>query len=295
MSATPVTAAPPPGQDQAPSYDQPGRRFPLQKIGFWILAIVVATILLTPLYVLVKVSLSDLAQATAPRPSYLIENPTLENWQRLLNWERIGGPLQHSVIVATGTAIIAIILAAPAAYVISRMPRNVRYLVILSLLFTRMFPEVIIATPIASNFFSWGLNDTNVGLILAHLIRCLPLAAWILVGTFEVIPIDLEESSAVDGAGKLSTLFKVVLPLALPGIAVAAIFAWLDSWNDLLYAIYLFLTERTLPLETYYYANRGNVTDVATYSVILAVPVIIVTMFLQRWIKSGYMSGAVKG
>ncbi len=294
MSATPVTATSP-EHDPQPSYVQPGRRFPLGTLGFWVLAIIVATILLTPLYVLVKVSLSTLAQATAPRPSYLIENSTLDHWQRLLKWDVIGGPLQHSLIVATGTAIIAIVIAAPAAYVISRMPRDVRYLVILSLLFTRMFPEVIIATPIASNFFSWGLNDTNVGLILAHLIRCLPLAAWIMVGTFQVIPIDLEESSAVDGAGKISTLIKVVLPIAMPGIAVAAIFAWLDSWNDLLYAIYLFLTERTLPLMTYYYANRGNVTDVATFSVILAIPVIIITMFLQRWIRSGYLSGAVKG
>jgi trehalose transport system permease protein len=158
-----------------------------------------------------------------------------------------------------------------------------------------MFPEVIIATPIASNFFSWGLNDTNLGLILAHLIRTLPLVAWILVGSFQVIPIDLEESSAVDGAGKLTTLLRVVLPLGLPGIAVAGIFAWLDSWNDLLYAIYIFLTERTLPLETYYYANRGTVTDVATYSVIMTVPVILITLFLQRWIRSGYLSGAVKG
>jgi trehalose transport system permease protein len=158
-----------------------------------------------------------------------------------------------------------------------------------------MFPEVIIATPIAMRFFGWGLNDTDLGLILAHLIRTLPLAAWILIGTFQVIPIDLEESSAVDGAGKITTLMRVVMPLALPGIAVAAMFAWLDSWNDLLYAIYLFLTERTLPLMVYYYANRGNVTDVATFSVMMTIPVIIITLFLQRWIKSGYMSGAVKG
>ena len=74
---------------------------------------------------------------------------------------------------------------------------------------------------------------------------------------------------------------------------MAAIFAWLDSWNDLLYAIYLFLTEQTLPLITYYYANRGNVTDVATFSIILTVPVILLTLFLQRWIRSGYLSGAV--
>lgn len=277
------------------TYTVPERKFPKGDVIFWILAVVVAFILLTPLYVLVKVSLSSLAQATAPHPSYLIESPTFENWRRLMQWETVRDPLLHSVVVATGTAILAIVIAAPAAYVISRMPRNVRYLLILSILFTRMFPEVIIATPIAMRFFGWGLNDTDLGLILAHLIRTLPLAAWILIGTFQVIPIDLEESSAVDGAGKITTLMRVVMPLALPGIAVAAMFAWLDSWNDLLYAIYLFLTERTLPLMVYYYANRGNVTDVATFSVMMTIPVIIITLFLQRWIKSGYMSGAVKG
>lgn len=262
---------------------------------FWALVAIISVMLLVPLYILIKVSLSTLAQATAPRPSYIIENPTWDNWNRLANWDTVGQPLMHSLTVATGTAIIAILLAAPAAYVIARLPRSARYPVILGVLFTRMFPEVIIATPIAMRFFDWGLNDTNVGLILAHLIRTLPLAAWILIGSFEAIPLDLEESSAVDGAGKMATLRKVVIPLALPGIAVAAMFAWLDSWNDLLYAIYLFLTEDTLPLLTYYYANRGNVTDVATFSVMMTIPVFIITLFLQRYIKSGTLTGAVKG
>lgn len=267
----------------------------LQKFIFPILAILVAFSLLVPIYVLVKVSLSTLAQATAPIPSYLIENPTLDNWRRLMTWENVGDPLRHSLVAATFTAIFAILLAAPAAYVIARLPKGVRYGIILGVLFTRMFPEVIIATPIAMRFFEWGLNDTDLGLILAHLIRTLPLVAWILIGTFTVIPFDLEEASSVDGAGRLTTLWKVIVPLALPGIAVAAMFAWLDSWNDLLYAIYLFIAEDTLPLRTYYYANRGNVTDVATFSVMMTVPVAIITLFLQRYIKSGYLSGSVKG
>jgi trehalose transport system permease protein len=273
----------------------PERRPPWGDVGFWVLAILFATILLLPLYVLFKVSVSTLAEATAPRPSYLPREITWANWGRLLNWDIIGDPLRHSLIVAFSTAIVAVLIAAPAAYVISRLPRGTRYFIVLGLLLTRMFPEVIIATPIAANFFSWGLNDTNVGLALAHLIRALPLVTWVLVGTFEVIPRDLEEASAVDGSGRVGTLLRVVLPLAAPGIAVAAIFAWLDSWNDLLYAIYLFLTERTLPLITYYYANRGTVTDVATFSIILTIPVILLTLFLQRWIRSGYLSGAVKG
>lgn len=270
----------------------------MERVAKWlfpILAIIVAIILLVPIYVLIKVSVSTLADATAPIPSYIIENVTWDNWKRLMTWENVGPPLQHSLIVATATAIFAIVLAAPAAYVISRMPRGIRYGVILSVLFTRMFPEVIIATPIAMRFFGWGLNDTDFGLVLAHLIRTLPLVAWILIGTFQVIPFDLEEASAVDGGTKLTTLRKVILPLAAPGLAVAAMFAWLDSWNDLLYALYLFIREDTLPLRTYYYANRGNVTDVATFSVMMTIPVAIITLFLQRYIKSGYLAGSVKG
>jgi len=297
-AATPRTPAPSRTKSVRQT-DLPGnedrRRFNWGEVGFWILAAVFAFMFLLPLYILFKVSVSTLADATAPHPSYWIHDFNWSNWHRLSRWEVIGSPLRHSVTVAFGTAAISIVIAAPASYVISRMPRGLRYSVVLGLLFTRMFPEVIIATPIAKNFFAWGLNDRDIGLIMAHLIRTLPLVAWVLVGTFGIIPRDLEEASFVDGNGRIGTLLKVVLPLALPGIAVAGIFAWLDSWNDLLYAIYLFLTERTLPLITYYYANRGNVTDVATFSVILTIPVIVITMVLQRWIRGGYMSGAVKG
>src|SRR3954454_5220838 len=185
-----------------------------ENVGFWILAAIIAFLLLLPLYVLFKVSVSTLADATSPHPTYLIHNVTWDNWKRLAQWDNVGPPLKHSLTVAFGTAIIAILIAAPAAYVISRMPRGLRYSIVLGLLFTRMFPEVIIATPIASNFFKWGLNDTDIGLTLAHLVRALPLVAWILVGTFEVIPIELEEASQVDGGGRIGTLVRIVIPLA---------------------------------------------------------------------------------
>ena len=85
------------------------------------------------------------------------------------------------------------------------------------------------------------------------------------------------------------------MPIALPGIAVAALFAWLASWNDLVYAIYLFLGERTLPLMTFYYSNRGSVFDTATFAVLLTIPVMLVTLALQRYVESGTLSGAIKG
>ncbi|MCG0276892.1 MAG: ABC transporter permease subunit, partial [Thermosediminibacteraceae bacterium] len=114
-------------------------------------------------------------------------------------------------------------------------------------------------------------------------------------GTFETIPKDLEEAAMVDGAGKIESLLKVIMPLALPGIAVAAIFVWLNSWNEFTYALYLTVSERTLPLQTYYYVVRGGWFDAATYATILTLPVMVVTFFLQRYMKGGYLSGAVKG
>lgn len=263
--------------------------------GFILLAFIFVVWFVFPLYILFKVSVSQPQDVLTQHPPFWIHNFTWDHWRAIFQVDRILPPLRMSLITATGTAILCILLAAPAAYAISRLPRSLRYGIVLALLFTRMFPEVTIATPIAARFLSWGLADSAVGLILAHMIRNLPFVAWILVGTFEVIPTDLEEASMVDGAGRIGTLIRIVFPLAAPGIVVAAIFAWLDSWNDLLWAIYILLSNFTLPRLTYYYASRGSFFDVATFSVLITIPVFIITLFLQRWIRTGYLSGAVKG
>jgi trehalose transport system permease protein len=265
------------------------------KIGFILLAAFFAVTTFLPLLVLLKVSISAPQDIMTGRPPFLIYNPTLDHWRAILTPAALYGPASHSLIVATGTAVLGVLIAAPAAYVISRMPRTWRYSLILGLLFTQMFPDVGIAMPVAITFLRLGLNDTDLGLILAHLVPTLPFVAWILVGTFEMIPREVEEAAFVDGNGKLGTLARVVMPLAIPGIAVAALFAWLKSWNDLVYAIYLFLGERTLPLMTFYYSNRGSVFDTATFAVLLTIPVMLVTLLLQRYVEAGTLSGAIKG
>lgn len=271
------------------------RRRLLIEIGFALLAVVLIAWFVFPLYILFKVSVSQPQDVLTQHPPFLIHHFTWDHWRSILHWNRILSPLEMSLTSATGVAVGSVLLATPAAYAISRLPRGPRYSLVLGLLFTRMFPEVTIATPIAARFLSWGLSDSVFGLILAQMIRNLPFVAWILVGTFAVIPTDLEEASMVDGAGRIGTLVRIVLPLALPGIVVAALFAWLDSWNDLLWAIYLLLSNFTLPRLTYYYASRGSFFDVATFSVLITIPVFVITLFLQRYIRTGYLSGAVKG
>jgi trehalose transport system permease protein len=265
------------------------------RVGFVILAVLFASMTVLPLLMLVKVSFSAPQDIMTAHPPFLLHNATFDHWRSVLTIDTVLGPARHSLVVATGTAVFAVLIAAPAAYVISRLPRTWRYSLILALLFTQMFPDVGIAMPVAITFLRLGLNDTDLGLILAHLVPTLPFVAWILVGTFEMIPREVEEASFVDGNGKIGTLARIVMPLAAPGIAVGALFAWLKSWNDLVYALYLFLGERTLPLMTFYYSNRGSVFDTATFAVLLTIPVMLVTLALQRYVESGTLSGAIKG
>lgn len=267
----------------------------LNKIAFIIILILIALYMLVPIYILVKVSFGTTQEVMTQHPTLLPHSITLEHWKTVLGSGNVQAPLIKSLIVSTTATAIAILIVAPAAYAISRLNRKVKLAYIMTLFFTKMFPTVGIALPISVRFLSWNLLDTNVGLILANLIGQIPFMAWILVSTFSAIPIDLEEAAQIDGASRMQTLLKVVFPVAAQGIAVSAMYVWLNCWNEFTYALYLSLTTKTLPLMVYYYTQRSGMFETAAYSTILAIPVIIVTFILQRYLKSDYLSGAVKG
>lgn len=267
----------------------------LNKIAFIIILILIAVYMVVPIYILVKVSFGTTQEVMTQHPTLLPHSITLEHWKTVLSSGNVQAPLIKSLIVSTTATAIAILIVAPAAYAISRLNRKVKLAYIMTLFFTKMFPTVGIALPISVRFLSWNLLDTNVGLILADLIGQIPFMAWILVSTFSAIPIDLEEAAQIDGASRMQTLLRVVFPVAAQGIAVSAMYVWLNCWNEFTYALYLSLTTKTLPLMVYYYTQRSGMFETAAYSTILAIPVIIVTFILQRYLKSDYLSGAVKG
>jgi trehalose transport system permease protein len=268
----------------------------LKKILIYLSMASVSVIIFYPILLMIKISLIHPQSFFKPHKDLLWtqQGLTLTHWKNVYNSGLLGPSLFKSLRVASITTIIAILIAAPASYVISRIGKKWKYFCIISLFISRMFPEVGIALPISIRFLSWNLIDTSLGLILAHLIKVLPYVAWILVGTFEVIPRSLEEASFVDGAGKIRTLCRIIFPLSLPGISVAAILVWLESWNEFTYALYLTISKNTLPLQTYYYLNRGGIFNSAAYATIITIPVIIVTFILQRYLKAGMLTGAVR-
>ncbi len=268
---------------------------PVMRIVFPVWVVVSALLVLFPIYLVFMVSVAPGEAMFGAEPALFVTEPTLQYWQQVIEGGSLFPPLIKSLVVATATTVLAIVIAAPASYVISRMPPGYRYTIVIGLLVTRMFPEFSIGISVAIRFAGYGLTDTALGLVLAHLIGSLPFIAWILVGTFETIPRDLEEAAYVDGASKLTTLIRVVIPVAAGGIAVAALFVWLYSWNEFLYARLLTTTDNTLPLQVFTAIDRGTRQQMATFAAVLTVPILFVVYFLQRYLKPGALSGAVKG
>lgn len=247
-----------------------------------------------PLYLLVKVSVSPPAEVMTAHPTLLPHSVTWRHWHRVLASGQLLEPLQKSLLVASSVTVLALLLSAPAAYSLAQLPLRWRYGLLLSLFLCRMLPEVSIALPMAVVFLRWGLLDTPLGLVLAHLTMVLPVAAWVLTSTFSTIPRAVEEAAALDGCGPWRTLRHIVLPLAMPGLVVGGLLAWLFSWEEFILATYLTLGAKTMPLQVYYYLYQGNWFVTAVAAMCMALPVLLLSAMLQRYLRETSLAGAFR-
>jgi trehalose transport system permease protein len=261
--------------------------------GAWVA--VCAAAALFPIFVLLVVSLAPGAALFGERPALIITAPTFRYWRAVLQDGDLWAPLIKSVAVAVLTTAGVLVLAAPGAYAIARLPSRLRYGVVIALLVTRMFPEFVVGVSVATRFAQLGLVDTYGGLVLAHVAGVLPFVAWLLVGAFEGVPPDVEAAAAIDGASRLATLRRVVLPMTAPALAVAALFAWLYSWNEFLYARLLTTSQNTLPLQVFQAIDRGTRQQMAAVAIVLVLPILGVVAVLQRHLRPGALAGAIRG
>ncbi|MBD3295938.1 MAG: ABC transporter permease subunit [Candidatus Omnitrophica bacterium] len=262
----------------------------------YLIAAIFAVLLFFPLYILFKISMSAPRDIFTASPPYLIEHFTWSHFAEVFrSGEAFYGPLRKSLVTAFSATGLSLLITVPAAYAISRFDVRIRYLFILVIFMSRMVPEVSIALPVSIMFIRLGLFDTTAGLVLAHLIRILPVSCFILISVFGEFPVSLERQARIDGYSRTGAIRKVVLPLSMTGVAVAGLFSFILSWDEFIYASYLTLTRPTMPVKMYYYVSRGNIFHSATYAVIITIPVLIITLALQRYIKPEYLSGSVKG
>jgi multiple sugar transport system permease protein len=210
-------------------------------------------------------------------------------------------PLINSILIALITTVIAIVLAAFAAYAIARLEFPGKRLILAGALAIAMFPPISTVGPLFDMWRALGLYDTYLGLIIPYLTFSLPLAIYVLVAFFREIPWELEQAAQVDGATPFQAFTKVIVPLAAPGVFTAAILVFIFCWNDFLFAISLTSSDasRTVPAALAFFTGESSFTQptgsIAAAAVVVTVPIIVFVLFFQRRIVAGLTAGAVKG
>lgn len=209
----------------------------------------------------------------------------------LLNW------LKNSFIVSLGTVSLSLTLSTAAAYALSRFNFFGKKPLMLTFLLVQMFPGVLLIIPYFILLNQLGLINTYFGLILMYTVMALPLCVWMLKTFYDGIPKDLDEAALTEGCTHFKVLYKIVLPLALPGIGVVALFSFLVGWTDFMLA-YLFMSPEnyTVAVGLHYMVGQHTIQYhyFAAISVIMALPLVILFILFQRTLISGLVAGAVK-
>ena len=280
------------------------REYALWGIGI----LLILTFALFPVLWIVSVSLKDpatITEGTNFGNTFIPQDITFDNYDALFQ----GGienspfikPLINSILIGLISTVIAIVLAAFAAYAIARLDFPGKSLILAGALALAIFPAISTVGPLFDMWRALGLYDTYPGLIIPYLAFALPLAIYVLVAFFREIPWDLEQAAQVDGATPFQAFRKVIVPLAAPGVFTAAILVFIFAWNEFLFAISLTSSDasRTVPAALAFFTGESQFTEptgnIAAAGVIVTVPIIIFVLIFQRRIVAGLTSGAVKG
>jgi len=238
----------------------------------------------------------DRLRAIIPWPSHF----SFANFTSVISDQPFLLWLLNSAIVAAATTVLGVFLATTSAYAFSRFRFPGRRAGLMSFLVSQMFPGVLMLIPLFIILVQWlGLGSSRIGLVLVYATTAIPFCVWMLKGYFDTIPRELEESALIDGASPATIFLRIILPLAKPAIAVTALFSFMTAWNEFILAATL-MNEETLytaPVGLKFFV--GGFSEQWGYfaagAIITAIPVVLLFMFLQRFLVSGLTAGAVKG
>ncbi len=256
---------------------------------------------LLPVAWIVSLSFKSAGETGVGSPQFLPKDPTLQNYRDILDNPDFKDALINSFGIAMISTVLAVIFATLAAYAIARLDFKGKRIVLSLALAIAMFPVVSLVGPLFDMWRTFGLFNTWPGLIIPYMSFTLPLAIWTLSAFFREIPWELEQAAQVDGATSWQAFRKVIVPLAAPGVFTAAILTFFFAWNEFVLAISLTSTtrSRTVPAQLSFFVGPDPFNppygQLATASVVVTVPIIIIVLLFQRKIVAGLTSGAVKG
>jgi multiple sugar transport system permease protein len=264
----------------------------------WLILIAVVLLYGFPFLYMLFTSFKTPLETISVPPRLLPSVWTVDNYVSALTRDGVLASFINSIITAVLSTLISLVLAIPAAYAVTRFRTRTGRIFIVLALVARMVPPIVIGVPMISIFRNLGISDTSLALAIAHTTISLPLSIWLMSSFFEAVPGEIEEAAKIDGNSRLGALWRVVIPVTAGGVAVTAIFAFLASWNEFLFALLLTaVRSQTTPIvianfQTQFGLDWGSMTALA---VIYSIPVILLTLLLQRHIVAGLTLGAVKG
>jgi multiple sugar transport system permease protein len=272
------------------------------RTGVWpvirrILILLLAIFFLAPVVLIFLTSIKTRLDALAFPPVWLFK-PTFANFEEIFELHDFGRYFMNSLVVASMSTLLALVLGVPAAYSLARHKFRGQQHVAFWILSIRMTPAIAAVIPIFIMLRTVRLLDNQIGLILVYSVLLnLPFVVWMMRGFFEDLPVELEESAMVDGCSRLGAFTRIALVLASPGLASTAILTFLFAWNEFVFALILTATSaRTMPVAVQLFMRETGILwgQMTSAAVVMMVPVIILTFFIQRYLVRGLTFGAIK-
>ncbi len=260
------------------------RRVALRRTGLYALAITLSLWILLPIWLIATMAFSTPANVRSfPKPFF--PNPiSTDTMNFFINAEGILRATGNSIVAALLTFALSTLVATPASYAIARFMFRGRDAVRLGILAVRAFPIVILAVPLAVTFINLNMYDSIISVALLHTALVLPTSVLVIASVFASVPFELEEAAQVFGCTPFQAFIRVVIPLTLPGIAAAGIFAFVTSWNEVFGAMLLTLTNRTLPAQILFSLSRSGDPFKFAGGFFMLVPSLIFIFFIRRYL-----------
>jgi multiple sugar transport system permease protein len=282
------------------------RKFMRQSLLF-LLTLPVLFFIFFPLLWLFSASLSTQVELFSVPIHWVPQHPTIQNYLDIFFPSAAASSvprtfsvaLLNSIKIASAVTLICILIGGPAAYALVRLPFGLNRGVQLGIIALRMIPEVSLILPLFIIASSLQLINKPIVLIVTYMSFALPYAIWLMAAYFQTVPIELEDAARLDGCSRLGILFRVVMPISVPGLVSTAMFVFLLAWDEFFYALIFTstLAAKTVPVAIAEFIGRYvvNINGMMAGGILAAIPPVLLALIFQRYIVSGLTAGAVKG
>ena len=274
------------------------RRILIERLLVAVVTVVIALVLAMPILLMINAALRPITEILAYPPKLIPERITLQYFAKVVFDRTRQEHFVNSCVLALSTMVLSLLLGYLAAYAFSRFKLRGGRVLLLGILATLMIPRILLIIPYFQLATTFHFKDTVLGLVLVDTALTLPIAIWLLKGYIDSIPLELEEAAMVDGCTRLQAVYRVLVPVTIPGVIGIGTFVFIAAWNEYLLAVVLTDTPASQPLTIALAKFFGFVArdwnSIMALSTVASLPLVLIFVFFQRWVVQGLTSGAVK-